>query len=122
MGTKWKLNFMQIWRTSERGAGEVSIKELKKMLDNIGLVVEVARKRSDREFNLMPSEEVYKENTIFEGHTCNIKNWAKFRIWINKSNKVTIKSHGVQKSFDIKTEDELVKELEGFEIYGTITN
>lgn len=88
--------------------------DLKAMLNNIGLDVDVEIKKRS-EVNLLDSE-IYKSDTVFEGNSCNIKNWPIFKVWINKSNKVTIKTRGVQKSFDIHSEDELVKELKGFEI------
>jgi len=92
----------------------VTVKELKNMLNNIGLYVDVeVEKRSE----VNPFEtETYQDDTVFEGNSCNIKNWPIFKVWINKSNKVTIKTRGVQKSFDIQNKDELKRELKGFEI------
>ncbi|HHP3964843.1 hypothetical protein [Staphylococcus saprophyticus] len=53
---------------------------------------------------------------IYKGHSCNVKQWHSFRIWINKSGNVTIKSHGVQRSFKLQKINELERELRGFEI------
>lgn len=53
---------------------------------------------------------------IYKGHSCNVKQWHSFRIWINKSGNVTIKSHGVQRSFKLQQMNELERELRGFEI------
>lgn len=39
-----------------------------------------------------------------------------FHSWINTKEQVTIKTRGVQKSFDINNADELKKELQRFEI------
>ncbi|MBF0795193.1 hypothetical protein [Mammaliicoccus lentus] len=72
--------------------------ELKNMINDIGLKVEEDKPN------------------VFKGHSCNVRSWAIFRVWLNQSNKVTIKSHGVQKSFSITNKDELKKELKGFEI------
>lgn len=94
---------------------EITTKELKAMLINIGLQVEV-EKLSKVEVEMFPTEQPITDSTVFEGHSCNIKNWPKFKIWISKSNKVTVKSRGVQKSFDIKDETELKNELKNFEI------
>ena len=44
------------------------------------------------------------------------KTWYTFYSWINKSGKVTIKTRGIQKSFNIINSDELKKELTRFEI------
>lgn len=92
----------------------MTVKELKNMLNNIGLDVDVEiKKRSE----VNPFEtETYQDDTVFEGNSCNIKNWPIFKLWINKSNKITIKTRGVQKSFDIQNKDELKRELKGFEI------
>lgn len=54
--------------------------------------------------------------SLYKGHSCNVLQWHSFRIWINKSNKVTIKALGVQRSFKITTQRELEKELAGFEL------
>lgn len=53
---------------------------------------------------------------IYKGHSCNVRQWHSFRIWINKSGNVTIKSHGVQRSFKLQQMIELERELRGFEI------
>lgn len=68
------------------------------MLEAVGLKVEEVKPR------------------VYKGNSCNVRSWHSFRIWINKSKKVTIKSHGVQKSFDIKNAEQLQKELRGFEL------
>ncbi|HGN7101666.1 hypothetical protein L4932_03475 [Staphylococcus aureus] len=93
----------------------MTINKLKNMLTNIGLNVE-SEKLSKVEVQLFPTDQPLKDNTVLEGYSCNIKNWPKFKVWINKSNKVTIKSRGVQKSFDIEDEKSLREELKGFEI------
>lgn len=92
----------------------MSVNELKTMLNNIGLNVDVEiKKRSE----VHPFEtETYQDDTVLEGYSCNIKNWPIFKVWINKSDKVTMKTRGVQKSFDIRNVDELKRELKGFEI------
>lgn len=72
--------------------------ELKNIINDIGLKVEEDKPN------------------VFKGHSCNVLSWNVFRIWINQSKKVTIKSHGVQKSFTIKNKEELKKELKGFQI------
>lgn len=92
----------------------MTVKKLKTMLNNIGLYVDVEIKKRG-EVNPFETE-TYQYDTVLEGNSCNIKNWPVFKVWINKSNKVTIKTRGVQKSFYIHSEDELVKELKGFEI------
>lgn len=50
----------------------MSVNELKTMLDNIGLNVDVEiKKRSE----VNPFEtETYQDDTVFEGNSCNIKN------------------------------------------------
>src|SRR5699024_1741489 len=97
-----------------KGVVRVTVKELKTMLNNIGLYVDVEIKKRS-EVNPFDTE-IYKSDTVLEGNSCNIKNWPIFKVWINKSNKVTIKTRGVQKSFDIQNKDELKRELKGFEI------
>lgn len=92
----------------------MTVKKLKTMLNNIGLYVDVEIKKRG-EVNPFETE-TYQYDTVLEGNSCNIKNWPVFKVWINKSNKVTIKTRGVQKSFDIHNEEELAKELKGFEI------
>lgn len=53
---------------------------------------------------------------VFKGHACNIKQRPIFRIWLNKSNRVTIKTRNVQRSFIIQNKHQLLKELRGFQI------
>lgn len=53
---------------------------------------------------------------VFKGNACNVKQWHTFRIWLNKSNKVTIRTRNVQKSFNIQNRQQLARELKGFEI------
>ena len=60
----------------------MTINELKNMLTNIGLNVE-SEKLSKTEVQLFPTEQSLKDNTVLEGYSCNIKNWPKFKIWIN---------------------------------------
>lgn len=76
----------------------MTINKLKNMLTNIGLNVE-SEKLSKVEVQLFPTEQQLKDNTVFEGYSCNIKNWPKFKIWINRSNKVTIKITRSSKEF-----------------------
>lgn len=59
---------------------------------------------------------VEEDNKKIKGHSCNIKQYPVFRIWINKSRKVTIKTRGVQKSFYINEKSSLKNELIGFQI------
>lgn len=59
---------------------------------------------------------VEEDNKKLKGHSCNIKQYPVFRIWINKSRKVTIKTRGVQKSFNINKKSSLKNELIGFQI------
>lgn len=61
----------------------MTINELKNILTNIGLNVE-SEKLSKAEVQLFPIEQPLKDNTVLEGYSCNIKNWPKFKIWINK--------------------------------------
>ncbi|HHQ7204624.1 hypothetical protein [Staphylococcus aureus] len=91
----------------------MTINKLKNMLTNIGLNVE-SEKLSKVEVQLFPTDQPLKDNTVLEGYSCNIKNWPKFKIWINKSNKVTIKSRGVQKSFDIEDEKVIKERIKRF--------
>ena len=44
------------------------------------------------------------------------KTWYTFYSWINKSGKVTIKTQGIQKSFNIQDAASLRKELMRFEL------
>lgn len=53
---------------------------------------------------------------IYKGFSCNVKNWHSFRIWVNKKRNVTIKTKGIQKSFNISNLNELKKELKSFEL------
>ena len=50
--------------------------------------------------------------------SCNCLDYHSARLWINKSGKTTIKTLGIQKSFNIEYMDvkHLKKELIGFEI------
>lgn len=75
----------------------INIKIVKEWLNDIGLYVE-------------------EDKNKLKGNSCNIKQYPIFRVWINKSNKVTIKTKGVQKSFNINEKKELKKELIGFQI------
>lgn len=53
---------------------------------------------------------------VFKGNSYNIKQWPTFRIWVNKSRRVTIRTHNVQRSFDIRNKKQLERALKGFEI------
>lgn len=53
---------------------------------------------------------------VFKGHSCNVKQWHSFRMWINKSEKVTVRTLGVQKSFHVMNERQLKEVCNGFEI------
>lgn len=55
----------------------MNIKQLFNYLDHIGVQVQEAK------------------TNIYKGYSCNVKQWHSFRIWVNKSDKVAIKSHGV---------------------------
>lgn len=59
---------------------------------------------------------VVEDRSQFKGNSCNVRQWPVFRVWVNKSGKVTIKTRGIQRSFNINTVDELEKELRRFEI------
>ena len=50
--------------------------------------------------------------------SCNCLDYHSARLWINKTGRTTIKTLGIQKSFDIKYMDtkHLKEELMGFEI------
>lgn len=72
--------------------------ELNLLLNKVGLVIEL-------------------DNNTYKGNSCNVRTWPVFRVWINKSNKLTVKTHGIQKSFNDWNELESFKEiLKGFEI------
>ena len=52
-----------------------------------------------------------------KGNSCNVLSWPVFRLWINKSNKLTVRTRGVQKSFEDWTSLQDFKSiLKGFEI------
>jgi hypothetical protein len=53
---------------------------------------------------------------VFKGNAGNVKQWHTFRIWLNKSNKVTIRTRNVQKSFDIQNRHQLLRALRGFDL------
>lgn len=53
---------------------------------------------------------------VFKGHASNIRQWPTFRIWVNKSERVTIRTRNVQKSFEIYNKTQLERALKGFEI------
>lgn len=53
---------------------------------------------------------------VFKGYSYNIKQWPTFRIWVNKSGRVTIRTRNVQKSFEIYNKTQLERALKGFEI------
>lgn len=53
---------------------------------------------------------------VFKGHACNVRQWHTFRMWVNKSGKVTVKTQGVQKSFQVMNERQLREVAKGFEI------
>ena len=60
---------------------------------------------------------VEKDKDKFKGNSCNVQGWPVFRLWINKSNKLTVKTRGVQKSFENWTNLQDFKNiLKGFEI------
>ena len=72
--------------------------KVKKMLREIGLVV-----REDK--------------GKFVGNSCNNLAWPIYRLWINKGNKLTVKTRGVQKSFENwENKEDFEKILRGFEI------
>ena len=53
---------------------------------------------------------------VYKGYSCNIKQWRTFRIWLNKSNKITIRKMNVQRSFDVQNRHQLAEVFRGFEI------
>lgn len=53
---------------------------------------------------------------VFKGNSCNVKQWHSFRMWVNKSGKVTIRTHGVQKSFHVMNARQLKDVCKGFQI------
>lgn len=53
---------------------------------------------------------------VFKGYACNIKQWHTFRMWINKSGKVTVKTCGVQKSFTVMNARQLREVAKGFDL------
>ncbi|WP_436962392.1 hypothetical protein [Staphylococcus shinii] len=53
---------------------------------------------------------------VFKGYACNIKQWHTFRMWINKSGKVTVKTCGVQKSFAVMNARQLREVAKGFDL------
>lgn len=53
---------------------------------------------------------------VFKGYACNIKQRHTFRMWVNKSGKVTIKTCGVQKSFSVMNTRQLREVAKGFEL------
>ena len=57
-------------------------------------------------------EEVKKG--VLKGYSCNIKQWHSFRMWVNKSGKVTVKTCGVQKSFKVMNSRQLREVAKGF--------
>lgn len=59
-------------------------------------------------------EEVKRD--VLKGYSCNVKQWPTFRIWVNKSGCVTIRTRNVQKSFEIYNKKQLERALKGFEI------
>lgn len=75
----------------------MDILEIDKYLKELGLNVEL-------------------ENEIFKGYCSNIKKWGVFRIWKNKKGRLTVKTKGVQKSFNCKNKEDFKIILKGFEI------
>ena len=74
------------------------MEKLEKLLKKNGLVVKIDKKQ-------------------FKGNSCNIKSWASFRVWINKSGNLTVKTCGVQKSFKEWENEKIFRDiLIGFEI------
>lgn len=59
-------------------------------------------------------EEVKKD--VLKGYACNVKQWHSFRMWVNKSGKVTLRTRGVQKSFNVKNSFQLRYIAKGFEL------
>lgn len=71
---------------------------LKEMLNTIGIATDEVKKG------------------VFKGYSCNMLSRPIFRTWVNTRGKVTIKTRGIQKSFNIENIEQLSKELKGFEI------
>lgn len=60
---------------------------------------------------------VEETNNQLRGNSCNVTTWAVFRVWINKSDNLTVKTKGVQKSFkEWESIDQLKQILADFEI------
>lgn len=53
---------------------------------------------------------------VFKGYSCNVKQWHSFRMWVNKSGKVTVRTLGVQKSFHVMNARQLKDVCKGFQI------
>lgn len=53
---------------------------------------------------------------VYKGYSCNIKQWHTFRIWLNKSNKITIRTRNVQRSYDVQNRHQLAEVFRGFDI------
>lgn len=53
---------------------------------------------------------------VFKGNACNVKQWHTFRVWVNKSGKVTIKTCGVQRSFTVWNSKQLRDAARGFDL------
>ncbi|RIN23975.1 hypothetical protein [Staphylococcus succinus] len=53
---------------------------------------------------------------VFKGYANNIKQWHTFRMWVNKSGKVTVKTCGVQKSFHVMNARQLREVAKGFDL------
>ena len=67
-------------------------------IEQVGLVVEIDKDK-------------------LKGNSCNVLSWPVFRLWINKSNKLTVRTRGAQKSFENWTNLQDFKNiLKGFEI------
>lgn len=53
---------------------------------------------------------------VYKGFACNVKQWHSFRMWVNKSGKVTVKTCGVQKSFHVMNSRQLSEVARGFDL------
>ena len=74
------------------------MEDLKNMVNSIGLQVEL-------------------DCNKLKGHSLNIIQYPIFRLWINKRGNLTVKTRGIQKSFENWNDLVILRKiLEGFEI------
>lgn len=69
--------------------------------------------------NMTQATGLYTEevNGQLKGNSINVRSYPVFRLWINKSGNLTVKTRGVQKSFkEWRNKDTFKNILRGFEI------